>query len=65
MLTRHLRIKVMQSLYSFTKSEGNLIKKDFFKKSYFNSFSLYLTLLAFLKSTYEHAWIKHISKIKN
>ena len=58
MLTRrHLRIKVMQSLYSFLpKREGNLAHEiDFFKKSYFNSFSLYLTLLAFLKSTYDHA----------
>jgi N utilization substance protein B len=58
MLTRrHLRIKVMQSLYSFLQNrEGNLAQEvDFFKKSYFNSFSLYLTLLAFLKSTYEHA----------
>ena len=58
MLTRrHLRIKVMQSLYSFLPNrEGNLAQEiDFFKKSYFNTFSLYLTLLAFLKSTYEHA----------
>ena len=28
---------------------------DFFKKSYLNTFSLYLALLAFLKSIYEHA----------
>ena len=58
MLTRrHLRIKVMQSLYSFLPNrEGNLAQEiDFFKKSYFNTFSLYLTILAFLKSTYEHA----------
>ena len=58
MLTRrHLRIKVMQSLYSFLPNrEGNLAQEiDFFKKSYFNTFSLYLTLLAFLKSTYEHS----------
>ena len=58
MLTRrHLRIKVMQSLYSFLPNrEGNLGQEiDFFKKSYFNTFSLYLTLLAFLKSTYEHS----------
>ena len=58
MLTRrHLRIKVMQSLYSFLQTwEGNLGKEvDFFKKSYLNTFSLYLTLLAFLKSIHEHA----------
>ena len=58
MLTRrHLRIKVMQSLYSFSPNqESNLDQEiDFFKKSYFNTFSLYLTLLAFLKSTFEHA----------
>ena len=47
----------MQSLYSFLPNrEGNLGQEiDFFKKSYFNTFSLYLTLLAFLKSTYEHS----------
>ena len=58
MLTRrHLRIKVMQSLYSFLQNrEGNLAQEvDFFKKSYLNTFSLYLALLAFLKSIYEHA----------
>ena len=58
MLTRrHLRIKVMQSLYSFLQNrEGNLAQEvDFFKKSYLNTFSLYLALLAFLRSTYEHA----------
>jgi len=58
MLTRrHLRIKVMQSLYSFLQNrEGNLAQEvDFFKKSYLNTFSLYLALLTFLKSIYEHA----------
>jgi len=52
-----LRIKVMQSLYSFLQQrEGNLAKEvDFFKKSYQNTFSLYITLLAFLKSTHQHA----------
>ena len=57
MLTRrHLRIKVMQSLYSFLQDrEGNLVKEvNFFKNSYLNTFSLYLTLLAFLKSIYEY-----------
>lgn len=58
MLTRrHLRIKVMQSLYSFLQNrEGNLTEEvNFFKKSYLNAFSLYLTLLAFLKSIHEYA----------
>jgi transcription antitermination protein NusB len=58
MLTRrHLRIKVMQSLYSFLQNrDGNLVQEvDFFKKSYLNTFSLYLALLALLKSIYEHA----------
>jgi N utilization substance protein B len=47
----------MQSLYSFFLSrESNLAQEvNFFEKSYFNTFSLYLALLAFLKSTYEHA----------
>ena len=54
---RHLRIKVMQSLYSFLQNrEGNLANEvNFFKKSYLNTFSLYLALLTFLKSIYEHA----------
>lgn len=58
MLTRrHLRIKVMQSLYSFLHNrDGNLTEEvSFFKKSYLNTFSLYLTLLAFLKAVHEHA----------
>ena len=58
MLTRrHLRVKVMQSLYSFLQNQdGNLSEEvDFFKKSYLNTFSLYLTILAFLKSIHEHA----------
>jgi N utilization substance protein B len=47
----------MQSLYSFLQNrEGNLTQEvAFLKKSYLNTFSLYLALLAFLKSIYEHA----------
>lgn len=47
----------MQSLYSFLQNrEGNLVEEvNFFKKSYSNTFSLYLTLLALLKSIYEYA----------
>ena len=58
MLTRrHLRIKIMQSLYSFLQNrEGSLVDEvNFFKKSYLNTFSLYLSLLAFLKSTFDYA----------
>lgn len=58
MLTRrHLRIKVMQSLYSFLQNrEGSLVDEvNFFKKSYLNTFSLYLSLLAFLKSIFDYA----------
>ena len=52
MLTRrHLRIKVMQSLYSFFQNEENDLNKEisFFKESFLNTFSLYITILSFLK----------------
>ncbi len=58
MLTRrHFRIKVMQSLYSFFQNEENDLSKEvtFFKKSFLNTFSLYITILAFLKSIHEYA----------
>ena len=47
----------MQSLYSFLRNrDGNLAEEvKFFKQSYLNTFSLYLTLLAFFKSIHEHA----------
>ena len=47
----------MQSLYSFLQNrDGNLAEEvKFFKQSYLNTFSLYLTLLAFFKSIHEHA----------
>ena len=47
----------MQSLYSFSQNrEGNLAQEvDFLKKSYYNTFHLYLAILAFLKSIYEYA----------
>ncbi len=57
MLTRrHLRIKVMQSLYSFFQNEENDLNKEisFFKESFLNTFSLYITILSFLKSIHEH-----------
>ena len=58
MLTRrHFRIKVMQSVYSFMQNEENDLQNEviFFKKSFENTFSLYLTILAFFKSILEHA----------
>lgn len=58
MLTRrHLRIKVMQSLYSFFQNENaNLSDQvSFFKKSYLNTFTLYIVILAFFKAIFEHA----------
>ena len=58
MLTRrHLRIKVMQSLYSFFQNEENDLNKhvSFFKESFLNTFSLYITILSFLKSIHEYA----------
>ena len=58
MLTRrHFRIKVMQSVYSFIQNEENDLQNEviFFKKSFENTFSLYLTILAFFKSILEHA----------
>ena len=58
MLTRrHLRIKVMQSLYSFFQNEENGLNKhlSFFKESFLNTFSLYITILSFFKSIHEYA----------
>ena len=58
MLTRrHLRIKVMQSLYSFFQNEESDLNKeiDFFKESFLKTFSLYITILSFLKSIFEYA----------
>ena len=58
MLTRrHLRIKVMQSLYSFFKTEKKEIYKDLFflEQSIKNTFSLYVFLLGYLKALYDHS----------
>ncbi len=58
MLTRrHLRIKVMQSLYSFFKTEKKEIYKDLFflEQSIKNTFSLYVLLLGYLKALYDHS----------
>jgi len=58
MLTRrHLRIKVMQALYSFFKTEKKEIYTDLFflEKSIKNTFSLYVLLLGYLKALYDHS----------
>ena len=56
MLTRrHLRIKVMQSLYSFIKKEKKDISAEllFLELSIKNAFSLYVLLLSYLKALYD------------
>ena len=58
MLTRrHLRIKVMQSLYSFLQNREGKLKHEieFFEKSYYNTHYLYFAILTFFKSIYEYA----------
>jgi len=53
MLTRrHIRIKVMQSVYSFSLGKERKLDEElkFFKQSVFQSFDLYLLLLALLKA---------------
>ena len=47
----------MQSLYSFFQNEENDLNKhiSFFKESFLNTFSLYITILSFLKSIHEYA----------
>jgi len=58
MLTRrHLRIKVMQSLYSFFNKDEKDIHKEllFFKNSIKDTFSLYILLLSYLKAFYDYS----------
>ena len=52
-----MRIKVIQSLYSFFQNEENDLDKhvSFFKESFLNTFSLYITILSFLKSIHDYA----------
>ena len=47
----------MQSLYSFFQNEKSDLNKHitFFKESFLNTFSLYITILSFLKSIHEYA----------
>ena len=57
MLTRRqIRIKVMQTLYSIKDSEVIVSEKnniEFFKKSCFNSYSLYYTTLSLISKIWE------------
>ena len=47
----------MQSLYSFFLNEKSDLNKHitFFEESFLNNFSLYITILSFLKSVHEYA----------
>jgi len=58
MLTRrHIRIKVMQSVYSFNLGQQNKLEQEvlFFKESVDQTFNLYLLLLGLLKALQAHA----------
>ena len=58
MLTRrHIRIKVMQSVYSFSLGQNNNLEKEvlFFKESVGQTFNLYLLLLGLFKSLHAYA----------
>ena len=69
MLTRrHVRIKVIQSLYSFFMSKNNDLKKeiDFFNESVLNIFELYYFLISLLIAFYKYSnnQIKYLKKAK-
>ncbi len=69
MLTRrHVRIKVVQSVYSFDMSKNNNIKNEinFFHKSVSNIFELYYYLILLLVSIYKHSCnlTKNLKKAK-
>lgn len=58
MLTRrHIRIKVMQSVYSFSLGQNKNLEKEvlFFKESVGQTFNLYLLLLGLFKSLHAYA----------
>lgn len=58
MLTRrHIRIKVVQSMYSFIASKDDLIENEilFFKKSILGTFELYFLLLSVFNSVYNYS----------
>ncbi len=58
MLTRrHVRIKVVQSVYSFDTSKNNNIKNEinFFHKSVLNIFELYYYLILLFTAIYKYS----------
>lgn len=58
MLTRrHIRIKVMQSVYAFSFAENEKLADEikFFKKSVSNAFELYVLLLALFKALHRYS----------
>ena len=58
MLTRrHIRIKVMQSVYSFKVSDGKMLDDEivFFKDSIAKSYDLYFLMFSLLKSIKQYA----------
>lgn len=63
---RHIRIKVMQTLYAFTGSESDNFKKDenFLLKSLNNMYDLYLVILSLLIEIQKKAE-DHLEKNKN
>ena len=69
MLTRrHVRIKVIQSLYSFFISKNNDLKKEihFFNESISNIFELYYSLISLLITFYKYSnnQIKNLKRAK-
>ena len=60
MLTRrHIRIKVMQSVYSYTVSKEKKVEDEiaFFKESVAKTFDLYLLILGLLKAIKQYVII--------
>ena len=56
MLTRrHIRIKVMQSMYSFSQRENSKLEDElkFFDSSVSQSFDLYISILGLIKALIE------------
>ena len=57
MLTRrHIRIKIIQSVYSFSLDKGKKIKDEiiFFNKSIYDTYDLYVLMLSLFKEVKNH-----------
>ena len=68
MLTRrHIRIKVIQSVYSFLLGKGEILKLevDFFKNSVIKTFDLYILLLELFRAIKKHSEEQLIAYEKN